>query len=100
MAEKPTESRLSGLVGSLAGIKTEEKPLSMIEQMANDELPKIQVDNAASFGAKDAKKSGSGLTFAFSVDGDAIMEGIGIKDGKVDIERLADGLRVSATWRF
>lgn len=70
-----------------------------IRQMANDELPKINPAKAASFGNHELGAAAS-FTLRVSVDGDALLEGSGLRDGEVKLSRLADGLSVSATIKF
>lgn len=93
MAATPTPSLLNKVTGS----KTDAPPLD-IRQMANDELPKINPAKAASFdGELGAPAS---FTLRFSVDGDAILDGSGLRDGDVKLSRLADGLSVQAIIKF
>jgi len=73
-------------------------PLDM-RQMANDELPKIDTGKAATFGQPDLGAPAS-VTLRFSVDGDALLDGSGLRDGEVKLSRLADGLSVQAVIKF
>ena len=73
-------------------------PLDM-RQMANDELPKIDPNKAASFGSAELG-GGAGFALRFSVDGDALLDGSGLRDGDVKLSRLADGLSVQAIIKF
>lgn len=91
MAATPTPSLLNKVTGTAP-------PLD-IRQMAEDELPKIDTGKAATFGVPDLGAPAS-FTLRFSVDGGALLDGSGMRDGEVKLSRLADGLSVQAIVKF
>lgn len=95
MPAQPTPSIISRIAGTAAPQMTPEE----FRQMAHDELPKVNPERAATFGPP-SLGAGASFSLRFSVDGDAIMDGSGLRDGDVKLSRLADGMSVAATFKF